>query len=213
MNLENNLESYWDNIYKSKNSDQMSWTQPVPKVSLDLIDSFNLPKTAKIIDIGGGDSTLVDNLLDNGFENITVLDISESAINKAKARLGIKANKVTWIVSDILNFTPNDTYDIWHDRAAFHFLTNMEQVKRYIDIASQSTHKYMTIGTFSENGPTKCSGLDIQQYSEDTMSSVMNNHFEKVRCISNVHHTPFNTTQNFLFCSFRSKYYNSNLPI
>lgn len=211
MNSENNLASYWNNIYNSKNSDQMSWTQSVPKVSLDLIDSFNLPKGSRIIDIGGGDSTLVDHLVEKGYENITVLDISESAINKAKARLGIKANKVKWIVSDVLNFTPDTVYDLWHDRAAFHFLTNMDQVNQYIDIASNAVNKYMTIGTFSDNGPTKCSGLEVQQYNENTLASAMSQRFEKIRCIEDVHFTPFNTTQNFLFCSFKTGKFKAKL--
>ena len=170
---------------------------------MDFIHSFKLPKTANIIDVGGGDSKLVDYLLNKGFNNITVLDISEKAIEKAKNRLGDKAKKVNWIVSDITEFEPNTSFDIWHDRATFHFLTTAEQVSKYMDIARKSVTGFMTIGTFSETGPTKCSGLDIRQYSEQTLTDELKNCFDKIRCITENHTTPFNTTQNFLFCSFK----------
>jgi SAM-dependent methyltransferase len=164
-----------------------------------------LGKRAKIIDIGGGDSKLVDYLLDQGYENISVLDISTKALEKAKNRLGNKAEKVNWIVSDITDFEPNTQYDIWHDRAAFHFLTTTEQIEKYLTIARMSVTGYITIGTFSENGPTKCSGLEIKQYSEETLIAEFNKSFEKIRCIKEDHTTPFGTKQNFLICGFKRK--------
>lgn len=160
-------------------------------------------KDTKIIDIGGGDSKLVDYLLDEGFENITVLDISERALGKAKLRLGDRANWVNWVVSDITEFEPDTTYDVWHDRAAFHFLTTPEQVSKYLDTARKCVTGYMIIGTFSENGPTNCSGLEIKQYTEEALTNELKNGFEKIRCITEDHTTPFNTPQNFLFCSFK----------
>ena len=118
-----NTSRYWDNIYSLKQANEVSWTQEIPKTSLDFIHSFGLAKTAKIIDIGGGDSKLADYLLDEGFENITVLDISAKAFEKAKTRLGDKAEKINWVVCDITEFKPEATFDVWHDRATFHFLT------------------------------------------------------------------------------------------
>lgn len=198
-----NRKNHWETVYETKNPDQVSWTQEIPKTSLDFISSFGVTKDAKIIDIGGGDSKLVDYLLDTGFENITVLDISEKALEKAKNRLGDKAEKVNWVVSDITEFDPNTTFDIWHDRATFHFLTTTEQVSKYMETARKSVKGFMTIGTFSENGPTKCSGLDIKQYNEQTLTEELQNGFDKIRCITEDHITPFNTTQNFIFCSFK----------
>lgn len=197
------IQSHWDTFYKTKNSNQVSWTQEVPKTSLDFIHSFGLTKTAKIIDIGGGDSKLVDYLLDEGFENITVLDISAQALAKAKKRLGDKAQKINWVICDITEFKPEKTFDLWHDRATFHFLTTSDQVAKYIDTARNAVSGFLTIGTFSDNGPEKCSGLQVKQYSEEKLTAELQNGFEKVRCITEDHKTPFDTTQNFLFCSFK----------
>lgn len=201
--MKSTSKNHWETVYETKNPDQVSWTQQTPKMSLEFIRSFNLNKKAKIIDVGGGDSKLVDYLLEDGFENITVLDISSKAIEKAKQRLGEKAKKVSWIVSDITEFKPETTYDVWHDRAAFHFLTSNEQIEKYIEIARHFVTGYLTIGTFSEFGPTKCSGLDIKQYSETQLIAVFKNSFQKIGCMQEDHVTPFDTTQNFLFCSFK----------
>lgn len=203
MNTEN--KKHWETIYETKNPGQVSWTQEIPVTSLDFIRSFGLEKSAKIIDIGGGDSKLADFLLDEGFENITVLDISEKALEKSQKRLGDKAKKVNWVVSDITEFVPTTNYDVWHDRATFHFLTTDEQVEKYMTTARNCVSKFMIIGTFSENGPTKCSGLEIRQYNEEKLTAELNNGFDKIRCITEDHTTPFNTTQNFLFCSFKKK--------
>ncbi|GMN11129.1 class I SAM-dependent methyltransferase [Croceitalea sp. MTPC9] len=196
-------KKHWETVYETKNPDQVSWTQEIPKTSLEFIHSFELNKNAKIIDIGGGDSKLVDYLLEEGYNNITVLDISEKAIAKAKKRLGEKASKVNWIVSDITEFEPHPSYDVWHDRATFHFLTTDEQIKKYIKIATKFVSGYLIIGTFSQNGPKKCSGLDIKQYNEEELTSELKKGFDKIQCITEDHLTPSNTTQNFLFCSFK----------
>lgn len=198
-------KNHWENVYETKNPDQVSWTQAKPQTSLDFITSLGLGKEAKIIDIGGGDSNLVDFLLQEGYENITVLDISAKALEKAKERLGEAASKVQWIATDITEFEPTETYDIWHDRAAFHFLTTPEQVSKYIDIAEKSITGFMILGTFSKNGPTKCSGLDIQQYDDESLSEKFESGFERIKCITEDHTTPFGTTQNFVFCSFKKR--------
>ena len=196
-------KKHWETVYETKNPDQVSWTQEIPKTSLEFIHSFKLNKDARIIDIGGGDSKLVDYLLEEGYNNITVLDISEKAIAKAKKRLGEKASKVNWIVSDIIEFEPDTSFDVWHDRATFHFLTTDEQIKKYIKIATEFVSGYLIIGTFSQNGPKKCSGLEIKQYNEEELTSELKKGFDKIRCVSEDHTTPFNTIQNFLFCSFK----------
>jgi hypothetical protein len=196
-------KKHWETVYETKNPDQLSWTQEVPKTSLDFIHSFGLAKTAKLIDIGGGDSNLVDFLLDEGFEDITILDISAKALDKAKQRLGDRAEKVKWIVSDVTEFEPATSFDFWHDRATFHFLTSKEQITKYMDTARKAVKGYLTIGTFSDKGPKKCSGLDIKQYNEETLTTELKNGFNKIRCTTENHITPFNTTQNFLFCSFK----------
>jgi purine-nucleoside phosphorylase len=195
--------SYWDRIYSTKQPQEVSWTQDIPKTSLDFIHSLPLSKTAKIIDIGGGDSKLVDHLLDEGFENITVLDISVKALNKAKKRLGDKAEKINWVVGNVINFTPDTTFDLWHDRATFHFLTTQEQISRYIHTVQKAVKGYLIIATFSNKGPKKCSGLDVRQYSAEALAAEFEKGFDKIRCIKEDHITPFNTKQNFLFCSFR----------
>ena len=196
-------KKHWETVYESKSPNEVSWTQEIPKTSLDFIHSFGLPKSAKIIDIGGGESKLVDYLLDEGFENITVLDISAKALEKSQKRLGEKSKKVNWVVSDITEFKPKTTFDVWHDRATFHFLTKPEQIEKYLTTVRNSVNGYLTIGTFSENGPTKCSGLKIKQYSEEKLTAELKKGFEKIRCVTEDHTTPFDTIQNFLFCSFR----------
>lgn len=201
--MDEKAKNHWDVVYETKNSDQVSWTQKIPQTSLDFIHSFHLPKTAKIIDIGGGDSMLVDFLLEEGFENITVLDISENALDKVKKRLGDMAQKVNWVVSDITAFESDTIFDVWHDRATFHFLTTDDQISRYLERARKFVSEYLIIGTFSENGPAKCSGLPIRKYNEDEMSGSFSEGFQKIRCITTDHETPFKTKQNFIFCSFR----------
>jgi len=198
-------KKHWENIYQTKQPDEVSWFQPTPTTSLDFIKYFDIPETAKIIDIGGGDSMLVDHLLDLGYDDITVLDISMAALDRAKIRLGERAKKIKWIVQDAATFVPKEKYDFWHDRAAFHFLTDEQEIGSYINAAKNgiSNGGILVIGAFSEQGAKKCSGIDIKQYSEESMSVRLKEYFEKVRCITVDHTTPFNTVQNFIFCSFR----------
>jgi ubiquinone/menaquinone biosynthesis C-methylase UbiE len=198
-------KKHWENIYQTKQIDEVSWFQPTPETSLNFLKQFDIPKHAKIIDIGGGDSLLVDNLLEMGYLDITVLDISEAALEKAKERLGDKACKVKWIVADAASFKPTEKYDFWHDRAAFHFLTEEHEIERYLETVQKSINPsgVLVIGTFSEQGPRKCSGIEIKQYSEKTMTTCLEKYFEKIKCINVDHTTPFDTIQNFVFCSFR----------
>jgi len=199
------LKEHWEKIYATKDKHQVSWTQEVPATSLHFLHSFRLNKNSAIIDVGGGESKFVDFLLDEGFTNITVLDISEQALKKTQVRLGDRASIVKWIVSDVTEFRPIQKFDVWHDRATFHFLTTKDQIEKYIELASRSINDdgYLAIGTFSDKGPTKCSGLDIQQYSESALEQTLTYHFKKIRCLTEDHITPFKTKQNFLFCSFQ----------
>ncbi|MEN9443092.1 MAG: hypothetical protein RLZ33_3169 [Bacteroidota bacterium] len=195
-------KQHWETVYETKTPDQVSWTQEKPEGSLKFIHDLGLDKDASIIDIGGGDSKLVDFLLADGYSDVTVLDISGKAIERAKNRLGILADKVTWIESDINDFVPSRTFSIWHDRAAFHFLTSTEEQERYVKLVNSSVTDFLVIGTFSEDGPLKCSGLEIQQYSESSMADQFRG-FEKIKCENENHLTPFDTIQNFIFCSFK----------
>lgn len=200
--MKENNKAHWEQVYQTKGEKQVSWTQTIPQTSLNFINSFKLPKDASIIDVGGGNSNLVDFLIQEGYQNITVLDISETALMKVKLRLGTKADNVKWIVSDIKEFQPEESYELWHDRAAFHFLTTPQQISDYMEIAGSAVKKYLVVGTFSENGPEKCSGLPVKQYSETELQQALSKNFQKIECIKEDHITPFNTVQNFLFCSF-----------
>ena len=202
-----NNKSHWENVFATKNPNEVSWTQKYPKTAINYLEGLELPKTAYIIDIGGGDSNLVDALLQNGYENIWVLDISEFALEKAKKRLGDKADKVHWIVSDITEFSTEIKFDFWHDRAVFHFLTEQESIDKYIAILNNAMadNGNFLLGTFSENGPLKCSGLEIKQYSENLMRQTFNQDFETIKCFTENHTTPFNTVQNFQFCGFKKR--------
>ena len=198
-------KKHWENIYQTKDLKDVSWYQPTPTTSLDFLKQFNIPTTAKIIDIGGGDSFLVDHLLDLGYTDLTILDISAASLDRAKQRLGDRSKKVKWIVADAATFKPTEKYDFWHDRAAFHFLTQEQEITDYIGTIQKSIKPtgILVIGTFSEQGPKKCSGIEIKQYSETTMTDRLKNFFEKVKCITVDHKTPFDTIQNFIFCSFK----------
>lgn len=202
-----NKKKHWETIYQTKKLNEVSWFQPKPTTSLELLSGLSLPAHSKIIDVGGGDSFLADNLIALGYQNITVLDISEAAINRAKKRLGSEAKKVQWIVKDIIDFNTTEKYDLWHDRAAFHFLTNKTDIETYIKATRENIAEngVLILGTFSKLGPTKCSGIDIKQYSETRLSKIFSPYFKKLSCFTVNHKTPFNTLQNFVFCSFKKK--------
>ena len=200
-------KNHWESVYQNKDFKDTSWFEEVPSTSIALLESLKLDKSAKIIDIGGGESRFVNYLLDKGFENISVLDISATAIEKKKRELGAKSKTIKWIVSDIVDFKPTETYDFWHDRATFHFLTDQNDIVTYVQTVQQfvAPEGALILSTFSENGPTKCSGLPIQQYSEMTLSARVETFFTKIKCVIVDHITPFETVQNFVFCSFKRK--------
>lgn len=200
-------KEHWENVYRTKQLNEVSWYQPNPATSLGFIEDIAIAKDANIIDIGGGDSYFADHLLDRGYKNITVLDISATAIERAKQRLGDRAAEVNWIISDVTEFKPEVEYDFWHDRAAFHFLTEEKDIAAYVEAVHLGTtsNAVMAIGTFSEQGPKKCSGIEVRQYSETAMTSLFRERFEKIHCFTEKHKTPFETEQDFIFCSFRKK--------
>jgi ubiquinone/menaquinone biosynthesis C-methylase UbiE len=200
-----NKKEHWENVFKTKSLKEVSWYEPIPEASLSFFKESNISKSAKIIDIGGGDSLLVDHLLKLGYTDITVLDISEAALDRAKLRLKDKSKSIKWIVADAADFSQPENYDFWHDRAAFHFLTDKQSISNYVETVQKHLNKNgnLVIGTFSENGPKKCSGLDIKQYSESTMTNQFMAYFNKIKCIKIDHKTPFDTNQNFVFCWFK----------
>jgi 2-polyprenyl-3-methyl-5-hydroxy-6-metoxy-1,4-benzoquinol methylase len=201
----NTKKEHWETIFANKTQDEMSWFQSKPIQSIQFFESFDLAKDANIIDIGAGDSYFVDYLLENGYTNIYVLDISAKAIDRAKARLGKDAANVNWIVSDVLDFKPTIQFDFWHDRAAFHFLIHPQEIETYLFNATHciAPNRFLVVGTFSDAGPLKCSGIEIKQYSKVALEQAFSKQFEKIKCIDDVHLTPFNTAQHFTFCSFK----------
>lgn len=205
--METGFKHHWEKVFSTKAYNEVSWFQEYPKTSVEFLELFNLPLDANIIDVGAGDSRFVDVLLEKGYRNIWVLDISGAALERTKTRLGDKASLVNWVVSDVLDFKPTVKFDFWHDRAAFHFLTSDEKINRYVALTAESIspNGFLVLGTFSESGPTKCSGLEIKQYTETSMSDKFNENFNRVRCVREEHATPFNTMQSFQFCSFRRK--------
>jgi predicted TPR repeat methyltransferase len=198
-----NSKQHWENIYNTKKIDGVSWYQEVPEDSLKMIQKVSKNNQDKIIDIGCGKGFLADNLLRLGYSNISLLDISKNALDEVKARLGF--NKVNYIDSNILDFKSNKKFDIWHDRAVFHFLTNDHEKKAYRKIVSDSiiNKGYLIIAAFSEDGPLKCSGLEITRYSLDELKEFYKNDFEFVKGYKTMHKTPFDTNQSFNFSVFK----------
>jgi SAM-dependent methyltransferase len=205
--MENTKKQHWETVFTTKAENEVSWYQKEPQTSIQLIQACKVPKDAKIIDIGGGDSYLIDNLLELGYTNLFLLDISEAAIERAKKRLGDKAQNVTFIVSDSLYFQSVKKFDVWHDRASFHFFTDANDIALYRKNVKTNTNQnaHFIIGTFSEEGPLKCSGLPITQYTVEKMEAVFGDDFELENCFTEDHQTPFETVQNFIFCSYRKK--------
>jgi SAM-dependent methyltransferase len=194
-------KEHWDNIYSTKSLEEVSWHQPIPKISLDFILSLDLAKDSPIIDVGGGDSFLVDSLLNEGYTDLTVLDISKVAIERAKIRLAKNANKINWIVSDIINFFPERKYSIWHDRAVFHFLRKEKEINSYLKSLNNgtATDGRLVLGTFAENGPTRCCALDVKRYSFNDLERKFGDKFHIEKTINSIHQTPFKTEQSFNF--------------
>jgi len=201
-----NAKEHWESIYQTKEPNEVSWYQEKPETSLNLISETGIEKNAKIIDVGAGASELVDNLLALGFRNITALDVSSNALNESKKRLGDRTNNVKWIVSDLREFETNDRYDLWHDRAVLHFLTEEEDIRRYKELVRTylKPKGYVIVSTFSVNGPKRCSGLDVRQYSEDSMKTLFTG-FEHIKSFEEEHLTPWGSSQIFIWGVFRKR--------
>lgn len=201
--METENQKHWEEVYETKSPDEVSWTQLNPEQSMAMIREAEIEKNDAIIDVGGGDSLLVDYLLAEGYNNITVLDISAKAIERTKKRLGEKAQNVTWVVSDILDFKPVRQYKIWHDRATFHFLTTASQKEHYKDLVEKAIgNGHLILGTFSLIGPERCSGLSVSRYDMSALAEVFKGAFVVNKHFTVDHVTPFQTSQNFLFVDF-----------
>lgn len=203
-----NIKGHWEDVYQSRHSDEVSWYRPHLEVSLELIQKTGIGRDARIIDVGGGASSLVDDLLAEGFTRITVLDIAESALEDAKARLGDRADTITWRVADVTEVDlPDRTYDIWHDRAVFHFLTDAADRQKYAKQAGKAVKPggYMIMATFGPEGPTQCSGLDVIRYAADDLEKIFGADFTLLESRREDHQTPAGKTQQFIYALFQRK--------
>ena len=196
-------KKHWENIYQTKNIDGVSWYQETPYESIELIKKFSTTDSDMIIDIGCGKSFLADNLLKLNYKNITLVDISLNALKEVKDRLNNKS--LNFIETDVLNLKLEQTFDIWHDRAVFHFITNKKSVEKYISLCNEYIGEggKLIIGTFAEDGPLKCSGLEIKRYSVENLKELFKENFEFIEGFKKLHCTPFETQQSFTFCVFR----------
>jgi len=196
-------KSHWEKVYATKAPDAVSWYRAHLETSLALIERAAPDPSSSIIDVGGGESTLVDDLLAGGYENITILDVSQTAMDVTKTRLGLAAEQVHWLVADITEaqLEPG-AYDVWHDRAVFHFLTTSEHRVAYVRQVAHAVKPggHVIISTFGPEGPTKCSGLDVIRYDAESLHDQFGVRFRLVESSKELHRTPFGTTQQFLFC-------------
>lgn len=195
-------KSHWEGIYTTKNETEVSWFQPNPALSLELIRSVT-PGRGRVIDVGGGASLLVDRILDSGFERVAVLDISGAALDKAKARLGARANSVLWIETDVTLAGSVGKFDVWHDRAVFHFLTDAEDREKYVGLARRTVPRggSLIIAAFADRGPERCSGLGVRRYNADSLRAEFGG-FSLVRSASETHKTPWGSLQSFFYGVF-----------
>ncbi len=196
-----NRQKHWEQIYRTKAFEEVSWYQKSPENGIAALEQANLSKDAKIIDVGGGDSFFVDYLIAADYRDITVLDISQNALDRAKSRLGNKGDMVTWICSDITSFEPKKTFDFWHDRAVLHFLRNKEDQISYRRnlLTATDTNSFISLATFAKDGPLKCSGIEVQQYDPIDLELFLGNSFKTLRSFKSQHLTPFSTYQEFSF--------------
>ena len=199
---------HWEGVYERKRTDEVSWYRAHLDQSLQFIDAARLGPDAAIIDVGGGASTLVDDLVARGYTDVTVLDLSARAIEVAKARLGAPPERVRWVVADITQVElPPGAYDFWHDRAVLHFLRDEEERRRYVAAVRRSVKPggHVLLATFGPEGPTKCSGLDVTRYTPDELHALLGNDFEKMGSATEVHTTPSGATQQFVYCHSRRR--------
>ena len=195
---------HWEKVYSERKQTDVSWYQSHPEYSLGLIEETGTGIDAEIIDVGGGASTLIDHLLLAGYRHVTVLDIARTAIEQARIRLGDRAGNVTWTECNITDYRPDHQFDIWHDRSVFHFLTNTADRACYIDVLNKTLKPdgHVIIATFSENGPSQCSGLDTVPYSPEHLGQVLGNNFCLIETLTEEHHTPSGGVQQFVYCRF-----------
>ena len=202
----NNLDrkKHWEQVYSQRQSTEVSWYQQHPEGSLELIDATGVKQSASIVDIGGGASTLVDFLLKAGYKHLSVLDISPAAIKQAKSRLGSNESKVEWIEQDITEFKTDRCFDVWHDRAVFHFLTDEKDRTSYVKamLSALNIGAHVIIAAFDANGPKKCSGLKVMHYSPEKMSAVLGGSFQLIETRTENHLTPGGASQGFVYCHF-----------
>ena len=199
-------KEHWEHVYSTKATNAVSWFQEHAEHSLRLVRKTNISKSAAIIDIGGGASTFVDDLIADGYTNITVLDISRAALEAAKQRLGANAGRVDWIEADATKASlPTHAYDLWHDRAAFHFLIDPDDRKIYVAAVLQAVKPggHVIVATFAEDGPMKCSGLPVMRYDAEELRAQFGDSFTLVDHFKQPHQTPFDTIQQFNYCYFR----------
>jgi len=197
-------KSHWEALYQANSPEQLAWHQATPSLSLDMIAAAALPDTAAIIDVGGGDSTLVDYLLDAGYRDVTVLDIAGHALSAAQARLGARAEDGQWIEGDILQVQLPRRYDLWHDRAVFHFLVDPADQDRYVAalLAALNVNGHLIVATFAPGGPARCADLDVVRYGPQDLCAKFGPDFHLVRTELHTHVTPWGTYQQFNFCHF-----------
>ena len=197
--------THWENVYSTKAENEVSWFEETPAASLELIQATGVRKDAAIVDIGGGASRLVDALLHEGYSAVTVLDISEQALATAKARLGKSSAAVQWIAADVTAWTPPTTFEVWHDRAAFHFLTEPEDRSAYVAriMKALSVNGCLIIGAFALDGPERCSGLPVQRHDAASLAEILGQSFEFVETRPHEHLTPAGRVQRFQFSRFR----------
>ncbi len=199
-------QTHWEKIYTEKAPDAVSWYRRHLETSLALIEQAAASSSASVIDVGGGESTLVDDLLARGYQNITVLDISQTAIDANKKRLGEASERVHWLVADIMKVDLEScAYDVWHDRAVFHFLTVTSDRVAYVRQVARAVKPggHVIVSTFGPEGPAKCSGLDVIRYDAESLHNEFGVHFRLLRSSKELHHTPFGTIQQFLYCYCR----------
>lgn len=196
---------HWENVYATKGEDQVSWFQETPAPSLELIELVGAVGSSGIIDIGGGASRLADWLVAKGYEDVTVLDLSAAALASARSRMGDRADRVTWIAADVTAWEPSRTYDVWHDRAAFHFLTEPNDKIAYVARLRRALRPggHAIIGTFAPDGPERCSGLVVSRYDADSLATTLGQGFELIDARRHEHTTPWGATQKFQFSTFR----------
>lgn len=199
-------KQYWDKIYSLRPTEEMGWHQDIPEISLSFVRSTGLPNNISIIDIGAGESSLAGHLIEFADSRLTILDVSEKAVQRSRDRLKDHASKIRWIRTDILEFVPDHQYDLWHDRACFHFLTTDEEVSKYVEITQKAVAPggYLIVGTFSLQGPMKCSGLPIRRYDHQLLRKTFSGF--KLETFQYLDHiTPAGKLQNYIFCLFKAE--------